>query len=236
MQVEGQIQGGILQGLGLALAVGAVSLALTRALPRTAFLSEVLVSLVLGAVVLNTPLGRAIGLAMPGPDRDPDNYAPGLRFTGTWVLRLAIILMGLKVQTSFFDRREVLLIACVAAAALPSRPMPTAYAPHAASGLSSAMNPYTAAAAPPMMATAVPEITVPLEALLLDPPTPAAAAPLHRLDLDEARLPETQHVLRDVELVGDLADGTKCVRRLFQGRLPSQAPEAVSGLPWSLTT
>lgn len=109
-----------LQGLGLALAVGAVSLALTRALPRTAFLSEVLVSLVLGAVVLNTPLGRAIGLALPGPDRDPDNYAPGLRFTGTWVLRLAIILMGLKVQTSFFDRGEVLLIACVAAAALPS--------------------------------------------------------------------------------------------------------------------
>jgi uncharacterized integral membrane protein (TIGR00698 family) len=80
----------------------------------------VLVSLVLGAVVLNTPLRHPIGLAMPGPDREPDDYAPGLRFTGKWVLRLAIILMGLKVQTSFFDRGEVLLIAAVAAAALPS--------------------------------------------------------------------------------------------------------------------
>ena len=36
------------------------------------------------------------------------------------MLRLAIILMGLQVQTSFFDRGGVLLIAAVAAAALPS--------------------------------------------------------------------------------------------------------------------
>lgn len=109
-----------LPGLGLAAAVGAASLALTRVLPPTPFLSEVLLALVLGAVVLNTPLRRAIGLALPGPDREPDDYAPGLRFTGKWVLRLAIILMGLKVQTSFFDRGEVLLLAGVAAAALPS--------------------------------------------------------------------------------------------------------------------
>ncbi len=109
-----------LRGLGLAVAVGAAALALTRALPPTPFLSEVLVSLVLGAVVLNTPLRHLIGLALPSADREPDDYAPGLRFTGKWVLRLAIILMGLKVQTSFFDRGEVLLIASVAAAALPS--------------------------------------------------------------------------------------------------------------------
>jgi uncharacterized integral membrane protein (TIGR00698 family) len=109
-----------LPGLGLAGAVGAASLALTRALPPTPLLSEVLVSLVLGAVVLNTPLRHAIGLALPSADREPDAYAPGLRFTGKWVLRLAIVLLGLKVQTSLFDRGQVLLIAGIAVAALPS--------------------------------------------------------------------------------------------------------------------
>ncbi len=109
-----------LRGLGLAAGVGAASLALTRVLPPTPFLSEVLVALVLGAVILNSPLRHAIGLALPGPDREPDDYSPGLRYTGKWVLRLAIILMGLKVQTSFFDRGQLLVIAGVAAAALPS--------------------------------------------------------------------------------------------------------------------
>jgi hypothetical protein len=99
-----------LPGLGLAVLLGAVSVILTRALPPRPFFTEVLVALVLGACVLNTPLRKPIGLALPGPDREPDDYAPGLRFTGKWVLRLAIIAMGLKVQTSFFERGEVLLI------------------------------------------------------------------------------------------------------------------------------
>jgi uncharacterized integral membrane protein (TIGR00698 family) len=106
--------------LGLAVAVGSVSLSLTRALPTSPLLSDVLVALVLGAVVLNTPLRRPLGLAMPGPDREPDAYAPGLRYIGKWVLRLAIILMGFKVQTSFFARGEVMLVAAVTAVALPS--------------------------------------------------------------------------------------------------------------------
>jgi len=109
-----------LRGLGLAVVVGGISVALTRVLPPTPFLSDVLVALVLGTVVLNTPLRHAIGLALPGPDREPDDYAHGLRYTGKWVLRLAIILMGLKVQTSFFERGEVLLIVGVAVVALPS--------------------------------------------------------------------------------------------------------------------
>src|SRR6185312_7568459 len=37
---------------------------------------------------------------------------------------------------------------------------------------------------------------------------PATAA-LHRLDLVETRFPESQNVLRQIELVGDLADGAK---------------------------
>ena len=48
----------------------------------------------------------------------------------------------------------------------------------------------------------------------------AAAAALHRLDLGEPRLPEPQHVLGNVEIVGDLADGTERIRRLVQMPAP----------------
>jgi len=107
-------------GLALAFAVGAASIAIARALPSSPFLSDILVAIVLGVVVLNTPLRRAIGLALPGPDREPDRYAPGLRWVGKWALRLAIVLMGLKVRTEFFHGAELALIAGVIAAALPS--------------------------------------------------------------------------------------------------------------------
>ena len=108
------------RGLGLALALGLTAMGLTRVLPPTPFLSEVLLALVLGAFVLNTPLRRVLGLALPGPDGDPDEYAPGLRYTGTWVLRLGIVLMGLKVQTSFFHRGELALVGGVMLVTLPS--------------------------------------------------------------------------------------------------------------------
>ncbi len=109
-----------LPGLGLAATIGSIALALVRALPPSPLLSDVLVALVLGAVVLNTPLRGFLGLALPGPDQDPDVYAPGLHFIGKWVLRLAIILMGFKVQTGFFGHSEMLVAAAVAAVALPS--------------------------------------------------------------------------------------------------------------------
>lgn len=99
------------RGLLLALAVAAAAIALTRVPPRTPYLSEILVAIVLGAVVLNTPLRRLIGLALPGPDREPDRYAAGLRWVGKWGLRLAIILLGLKVRTEFFRTAELALIA-----------------------------------------------------------------------------------------------------------------------------
>lgn len=107
-------------GLVLAVAIGAVSLAVVRTLPPSPYLSDVLVALVLGAVILNTPLRRLVALELPGPDREPDVYAPGLRFCGKWVLRLGIIAMGLKVQTSFFGRVELALIGGVAMLALPT--------------------------------------------------------------------------------------------------------------------
>ena len=109
-----------LQGLGLAVGIGMLAWLAVRSIPSTPFLSEVLVALVLGALALNTRLRHLLGLALPGPDREPDNYAPGLRFVGKWVLRLAIILMGFKVQAGVFGSGDLVLIAGVAVVALPS--------------------------------------------------------------------------------------------------------------------
>ena len=107
-------------GLTLATILGAASLALVRVLPSSPYVSAVLIALGLGAVVLNSPLRRIFKLDMPGTDREPDIYAPGLRFCGKWVLRLGIIAMGLKVQTSFFGSVELALIAGVCCFTLPS--------------------------------------------------------------------------------------------------------------------
>src|SRR3954447_8588545 len=48
----------------------------------------------------------------------------------------------------------------------------------------------------------------------------AAAAALHRLDLREAGLPETQHMLGNVEFVRDFTDGTERIGRLVQMPAP----------------
>lgn len=107
-------------GIALAATLGGASLALVRLLPPTPFLSEVLVALILGALVLNTPLRRLLRLELPGEEREPDVYASGIRFCGKWVLRAGIIAMGLNVQTSFFGGTEVALIAGVMLITLPS--------------------------------------------------------------------------------------------------------------------
>ena len=107
-------------GLVLAAAIGVVAVGLAHALPSSPFVSDVMIALFLGAVVVNTPLARVLGLGSVGKEREPDRYAAGLRFVGKWVLRLAIIAMGMKVQTSFFGRSELTMIFGVAACSLPS--------------------------------------------------------------------------------------------------------------------
>ena len=109
-----------LPGLVLAAAVGVAAIVVVRLLPGSPFVSEVLVALVLGATLLNGPWRRVVGLELPSGEREPDRHASGLRFTGKWVLRLGIVLMGFKVQTGFFGAADLLLIAGVAAATLPS--------------------------------------------------------------------------------------------------------------------
>jgi uncharacterized integral membrane protein (TIGR00698 family) len=113
-------QPGDAPGIVLALAVGGAAFGLAAALPPSPLISDILIALVLGAVLLNTPLRRILGLKLPGHEREPDRYAGGLRFVGKWLLRLAIVLMGLRVQTSFFRGEELALIAGLLVAALPS--------------------------------------------------------------------------------------------------------------------
>jgi uncharacterized integral membrane protein (TIGR00698 family) len=96
-----------LPGIALAAAIGASALGLLRVLPSSPFFSDVLLAIILGALVVNTGLRRLFGIAN------------GLRYVGKWVLRLAIVLMGLKVQARFFGADEVLLIVGVACASIP---------------------------------------------------------------------------------------------------------------------
>jgi uncharacterized membrane protein YadS len=106
-----------LPGLALALGLAGVSVTLVKALPPSPLVSDVLLALFLGAALRNTPLGRLFGI---GSGVAVDRYAAGLAFTGKWLLRLSIVLMGLKVQTSFFGRTEIATIFIVAAASIPS--------------------------------------------------------------------------------------------------------------------
>lgn len=107
-------------GLVLALVIAVLSVGLAHALPASPFVSDVMIALLLGAIVVNTPIARMLGIGGKTKEREPDRYASGLRFIGKWVLRLAIILMGMKVQTSFFGRGEITMIFGVAACSLPS--------------------------------------------------------------------------------------------------------------------
>lgn len=107
-------------GLLLAAAIGVLAVGLAHALPPSPFVSDVMLALLVGAIVVNSPLARIVGLGVVSKEREPDRYATGLRFIGKWVLRLALILMGMKIQTSFFGRSELFLIFGVAAASLPS--------------------------------------------------------------------------------------------------------------------
>ena len=112
---------GDLAGIALALALGALAVFLTRVLPASPLLSDVLLALAFGALITNIrPLRTLVGVAPPGEEREADRYATGLRFVGKWVLRLSIVLMGLKLQAKLFGASELLVLGMVAAASIPS--------------------------------------------------------------------------------------------------------------------
>ena len=107
-------------GLLLILVVGVTAYLLGAVIkPHTDFVSDVILGIFLGALILNTPISRWIGMASPYA-RDADPYERGLRFAGKWILRLAIILMGLKIQTDLFNLEQAVVVCGILVFSLPT--------------------------------------------------------------------------------------------------------------------
>ena len=118
------------RGLALALGLGLVALVATPIVFQASpWASSVVVAIGLGALVLNSPIARGLGLNLDGL-RDGDPYEPGLRYTGKWLLRIAIVLMGLKIQTDLIEPRLLALALLVLVVTLPA----TFFVAHATAG------------------------------------------------------------------------------------------------------
>lgn len=120
-----------LPGLALAVGLALVALTLTAVVfPVSPWVSPIVVAIGLGALVLNTPLAQGLGLAVDR-GRDADTFEPGLRFTGKWVLRGAIVLMGLTARIDLIDPDQLARIVLVLLVSLPT----TFFVTHAVAGL-----------------------------------------------------------------------------------------------------
>jgi uncharacterized integral membrane protein (TIGR00698 family) len=108
----------VLPGLVLASAVGATALALRRFIPAHWAFPDVLVALLLGSVVINSPLGRWLGVGIY--DRGRNRWGAGLNFVGKTVLRLSVVLMGLRIEAHLFESRELVAIGLALITALPT--------------------------------------------------------------------------------------------------------------------
>lgn len=107
-------------GVALALTLGLLAWTLGQlASPTMPWLSDVVIAIGLGFLILNSPLRRLIGLADPRT-RMEDRWERGLRYTGKWLLRLAIILMGLQISTDLFQVDHLLISVSVLACSLPA--------------------------------------------------------------------------------------------------------------------
>ena len=118
------------RGLALALGLALVALVATPIVFQASpWASSVVVAIGLGALVLNSPIARGLGLNIDGR-RDGDPYEPGLRYTGKWLLRIAIVLMGLKIRTDLIEPRLLGLALLVLVVTLPA----TFFVAHATAG------------------------------------------------------------------------------------------------------
>src|SRR3954454_1101034 len=104
-------------GLALTGALGAVALAAKWALPASAMLPDVLVALAAGALVANTPVGRWLGV--DPSDGRPNRYGRGLEFVSKTLLRVSVVLMGLRIEAHLFGSARVITIAVAIATLLP---------------------------------------------------------------------------------------------------------------------
>ncbi|MES1208077.1 MAG: putative sulfate exporter family transporter [Pseudomonadota bacterium] len=105
-------------GVVMTAAIGGGALALQRVIPAHWALPDVLIALLLGSVVVNSPLGRWLGLG--AHDRGRNRYGVGLAFVGKAVLRGSVVLMGLRIEANLFHSRQLIAIAVALAVALPT--------------------------------------------------------------------------------------------------------------------
>ena len=72
-----------LRGVALALSLALLALVIVRTVFRDwTWVSDIVVAIGLGTLVLNSPIAKAIGLNIAG-GREGDPYERGLRYTGT---------------------------------------------------------------------------------------------------------------------------------------------------------
>jgi uncharacterized integral membrane protein (TIGR00698 family) len=108
----------MLPGAALAAAIGGAALVAKRFVPQRFALPDVLVALLIGAVVINSPVAGWLGL---GPrDRGRNRYGRGLDFVGKTVLRASVVLMGLRIEAHLFEMRELVSVALALGTSLPT--------------------------------------------------------------------------------------------------------------------
>jgi uncharacterized integral membrane protein (TIGR00698 family) len=113
--------GSVVPGLGLCAGVGAAALALEWVFPLRPALPEVLLALLLGTLIVNTPLGRAFGMARAGSTSGAaDRIGPGVTFVTKTLLRVAVVLMGLRVEAHLFAAHDLLTVLVIVAATMPA--------------------------------------------------------------------------------------------------------------------
>ena len=105
-------------GAALALIVGGAALEAQRMLPVSWALPDVLVALIVGSCVVNSPLSKWLGLA--AHDRGRNRYGTGLTFVGKTILRASVVLMGLRIEARLFESRQLLAIGLGLLTALPT--------------------------------------------------------------------------------------------------------------------
>jgi uncharacterized integral membrane protein (TIGR00698 family) len=105
-------------GTSLALIIGGVALELQRLMPARQALPDVLVALFLGSLVINSPLAKWLGLG--ANDRGRNRYGAGLAFVGKTVLRVSVVLMGLRIEARLFESQQLLAIGLALLTAMPA--------------------------------------------------------------------------------------------------------------------